>query len=158
MAENKKSPEDEGAAEYGEPAWLKEYGHIRLKKHEVVQTPIEELDAKVLEAEEKLRAMGLEHEVWLKKPLDNDPSYNLCFSLLEDPKGLIMVQQVAGQTLRLLDAPRFLKQGAVRQFEQLLEFVPVAQEQAAAEVCDDNPQDGLVAEGALESDESPGEK
>ena len=125
-----KSPEDE--PDKVEPNWVGKYKRFKLKKYQVVQTPIEELDAKVTEAEEKLRAMGLEHEVWLKQPLEVDPSYNLCFSLLEDPKGLIMVQQVAGQTLRLMDAPRFLKQGAVRQLEELVEFAPIAQERAKA--------------------------
>lgn len=96
------------------------------KKPTVVDQDV--LDARINEAEDELQKMGIEHDVWLKQPLFNDPSYYLCFSKLEDPDGIIMLQQLAGESLRLLDAPPFLKQSGVKQLDALIEFASIAQD------------------------------
>lgn len=136
---------DEPNAEKKTPPELPDkYKPFKLKKRSIAKTPIEELDTRIKTAEEKLRSMDLEHEVWLKQPLEVDPSYNLCFSLLEDTKGIIMVQQMAGQTLRLMDAPCFLKEGACKQLDQLIGFATNAQDRAKPAK---NPQDGVEKSG-----------
>jgi len=99
----------------------------KSNKKEQVADNAESLDAEIEKAQERLREMGLEREVWLKKPLFHDPSYHLCFTRLEDDRGLIMLQQIAGESLRLLDAPGFLKKSGAMQLEELLEFAPLAQ-------------------------------
>lgn len=105
----------------------------KTKKKEQIVDDVESLDAEIEKAQERLREMGLEREVWLKKPLFHDPSYHLCFTTLEDDQGLIMLQQIAGESLRLLDAPGFLKKSGAMQLKELIEFAPLAQVESSDE-------------------------
>ena len=112
----------------------KEYEKIVLPPREPLPpVPVEELDEKIEAAEKTLREMGLEKDVWLKKPLEVDQSYHLFFTKLEDPEGVIMLQQIAGESLRLLVAPPYLKKGGVKHLEELIEFAPLAQVEPEAE-------------------------
>lgn len=105
----------------------------KSKKKEQIEDKSESFDTEIEKAQQRLREMGLEREVWLKKPLFHDPSYHLCFTRLEDDRGLIMLQQIAGESLRLLDAPGFLKKSGVMQLEELIEFAPLAQVESSDE-------------------------
>jgi len=103
------------------------------KKDMPAPISLEELDEKIEAAEATLREMRLEKDVWLKKPLDVDQSYHLFFTKLDDPDGVIMLQQIAGESLRLLLAPPYLKKGAVVKLEKLIEYAPLAQVEAGLE-------------------------
>ena len=101
------------------------------QKASLIDISVEDLDAAIIGAEHRLQSINLQEEIWLKQPLFHDPSYHLCFSKLEDPDGVIMVQQIAGQSLRLLNAPRYLKQSGAMVLERLIELAqtPPVQEQ-----------------------------
>lgn len=87
------------------------------------EAPMEELDKKIVAAEKQLRKLGIEKDVWVKKPIDIDPSFHFFFAKLEDPKGTLMLKQHAGISLRLLEAPPYLKRGAVKHLDELVAFV-----------------------------------
>lgn len=99
----------------------KEIGHKKRELSPAVS--IEELDKKIVKAEKRLREMGIEKDVWVKKPIDVDPSFHFFFTKLKDPEGMLMLKQHAGATMRLLDAPPYLKRGAVKHLDDLVEFV-----------------------------------
>jgi hypothetical protein len=129
----------------------KEYEKIVLPpKEPIPPPPVEELDEKIEAAEKTLREMGLEKDVWLKKPLDVDQSYHLFFTKLDDPDGVIMLQQIAGESLRLLMAPPYLKKGGVVHLEELIEFAPLAQVEPEPE----EEEKAVVADSDGESEES----
>ena len=84
---------------------------------------IEELNKKIAAAEKTLREIGVEKDVWIKKPIDVDPSFHFFFTKLKDPKGTLMLKQHAGATVRLLEAPPCLKRCAVKHLADLVELV-----------------------------------
>lgn len=121
-------PEEEPA---GKP--LSAYEKVELKRVDVVLPPDEEYDKLIEEAEEKLRSMDLKHPVWLKNKHPIDPSWQIMFPSNQTGEQLsIIILQRAGGSMPLLDAPSFLKRGGVRLLNALLEYAPVAQEEAEA--------------------------
>lgn len=93
------------------------------KKSPSPEVSMEELDKKITTAERKLRKLGIEKDIWVKKPIDVDPSFHFFFTKLKNPKGELMLKQHAGTTVRLIKAPPYLKRGSVRHLEELIDFV-----------------------------------
>lgn len=92
---------------------------------------MEELDKKIIAAEKSLQKLGIEKDILVKKPIDVDPSFHFFFTKLKDPKGTLMLKQHAGITLRLLEAPPYLKRGAAKHLGDLV--AAVSSEQAPAD-------------------------
>lgn len=103
------------------------------KKKIPPEIPMEELDKKIAAAEKKLRKLGVEKDVWVKKPIDIDPSFHFFFTKLKNPKGDLMLKQHAGATVRLLKAAPYLKRGAVKHLDELVEFVTQSHEKTDPE-------------------------
>lgn len=98
------------------------------KKQMSPEILMEKMDKKIAAAERKLRKLGIERDVWVKKPIDIDPSFHFFFTKLKNPKGDLMLKQHAGATVRLLKAAPYLKRGAVKYLDELVEFVTLSQE------------------------------
>jgi hypothetical protein len=112
---------------------LSAYKKFEMKKVDVVHPPDEEYDKQIEDAETKLREMNLKHPVWLKDRHPIDPSWQIMFPSNQTGEQLsIIIQQRAGGSMPLLEAPSFLKRGGVRLLDALLEYAPVAQEEAEA--------------------------
>lgn len=87
------------------------------------EASIEELNEKIAAAEKKLQELGIEKDIWVKKPIDVDPSFHFFFTKLKGPDGQLMLKQHAGATVRLLDAPPYLKRGAIKHLDELVDVI-----------------------------------
>jgi len=91
------------------------------------RVPVEELDKQIAAAEEKLREIAqMKCDIRSPEPLPNDPSYTLFFHCGQDGEEMSLLLIQGSGTLLLSEAPRYLKEGAVRQMSAFLEYAESA--------------------------------
>ncbi len=146
MAEKKKGkPKDKKAEEEAgaEP-------EQKVEPRRPQRTPIKALDQMIGEAEERLRQLGLEHDFVMPDPLPNDESHRLNFPCGKQGEEMsLLVVHGAHGALRLIDAPRYLKDGAVRQLERLVRLASGG-DGSQAERPEESVQEPYTGDDALE--------
>jgi len=113
----------------------KDPGPAQFSSSRQKRVPLEELDKQIAAAETKLRGIAqLECDVTMPVSLPNDPSYRMFFPSGQHGEEMSIVLFQGSGALRLVDAPRYLKEGAVR---QLSAFIEHAEQMVGRESRDD---------------------
>jgi hypothetical protein len=107
------------------------------------RVPIEELDKQIEAAEDELREIvQLKCDIRMPESLPNDPSYTLFFPCGKKGEQMSLLLRQGSGTWLLAEAPRYLKEGAVRQLGQMIEYAKQAVENESPQDVEVEPYTG----------------